>query len=308
MPATRPRHWPPRADSPFVATLESDQSIPAATTPAQSLRVGVAFHGRDTDRDTDLVTVEEPMEIRLGFTTEEGPTEQSISVTMRTPGDDFDLALGFLYTEGVIRSPTDVDAIESCGPPSPDKGLRNVVKVTLAEDVRFDATSLMRHFFTSSSCGVCGKASLDAVHVQLPEGQRDRFGIAAAALKGLPDALRASQTEFDRTGGLHASACFDDHGRILRLREDVGRHNALDKLIGSYLGEGAPLAGRGILLSGRASFELIQKAAMTRTTFVAAVGPPSSLAVELAEDLELTLVGFLKADTFNVYVGPQRIA
>ena len=290
-----------------MATPESDRSIPAAPAPAQSLRVDVAFHGRDTADETDLVTVEEPMEIRLGFATGEGRTERSISVTMRTPGDDFDLAVGFLYTEGVIRSHADVDDVEYCGPPSPDKGLQNVVKVTLAEKVRFDESNLVRHFFTSSSCGVCGKASLDAVRVQLPAGERDRFEIGAADLRRLPGALRASQTEFDRTGGLHASACFDARGRIRRLREDVGRHNALDKLIGSHLAESAPLAGLGILLSGRASFELIQKAAMTRAAFVAAVGPPSSLAVELAEDLGLTLVGFLKADTFNVYVAPGRI-
>ena len=288
-----------------MATVETDRSIPPA--PAQSRRVDVAFHGRDTDQATDLVTVEEPMEIRLGVATGGGTTEQSISVTMRTPGDDFDLATGFLYTEGVIRSHADIDGVEYCGPPSPDKGLLNVVKVTLADQVRFDAASLVRHFFTSSSCGVCGKASLNAVRIQLPEGERGAFEIAAADLHRLPAALRASQTEFDRTGGLHASACFDAKGRIHRLREDVGRHNALDKLIGSYLGEPRPLADLGILLSGRASFELIQKAAMTRAAFVAAVGPPSSLAVELAEELGITLVGFLKADTFNVYVAPQRI-
>ena len=288
-----------------MATVESDRSTPA--TPAQSLRVDVAFHGRDTEETTDLVTVEEPMEIRLGLGTAEETTEQSISVTMRTPGDDLDLAIGFLYTEGVIRSHADIVRVEYSGSPSPDKGLYNVVKVTLADQVRFDAANLVRHFFTSSSCGVCGKASLNAVRIHLPEGERDAFEIAAADLHGLPESLRASQTEFDRTGGLHASACFDAKGRIRRLREDVGRHNALDKLIGSYLEEPRPLAGLGILLSGRASFELIQKAAMTRAAFVAAVGPPSSLAVELAEELGITLVGFLKADTFNVYVAPQRI-
>ncbi len=289
-----------------MAPVDTDRTIP--TAPAQSLRVDVAFHGRDTDATTDLVSVEEPMEIRLGVATGEGTTEQSIAVTMRTPGDDFDLAVGFLYTEAVIRDLVDVNGIEYCGPPSPDKGLYNVVKVTLADRVRFDAANLVRHFFTSSSCGVCGKASLNAVRIQLPEGGRDAFEIAAADLHRLPEALRASQTEFDRTGGLHASACFDAKGRIRRLREDVGRHNALDKLIGSYLEEPRPLAGLGILLSGRASFELIQKAAMTRAAFVAAVGPPSSLAVELAEELGITLVGFLKSDTFNVYVAPQRIA
>ena len=201
----------------------------------------VSFRGRDTDEVTDLVTVEEPMEIRLA--TGEGTKEQSISVTMRTPGDDFDLAVGFLFTEGVIRDHADIDRVEYSDPPSPDKGLYNVVKVTLADEVRFDAASLVRHFFTSSSCGVCGKASLNAVRIQLPDGKRDAFEIAAADLHRLPQALRASQTEFDRTGGLHASACFDTQGRIRRLREDVGRHNALDKLIGSYLG-GASTARR----------------------------------------------------------------
>ena len=248
------------------------------------------------------------MEIRLGFRGPEGPTEQSISVTMRTPGDDFDLAVGFLFTEGVIADPGDVADIEHCGPPSPDKGIRNVVKVTLRDHVGFDPGHLLRHFFTSSSCGVCGKASLDAVRVQIPPGERGDFVIGAAPLQRLPANLRTAQTEFDRTGGLHASACFDTEGHIHRLREDVGRHNALDKLIGSYLGDGpAPLSGFGILLSGRASFELIQKVAMTRAAFVAAVGPPSSLAVEMAEELGITLVGFLKAQTFNVYVQPARI-
>ena len=252
------------------------------------------------------------MEIRLGFRGPEGPTEQSISVTMRTPGNDFDLAVGFLFTEGVIADPGDVQDIQHCGPPSPDKGTRNVVKVDLGEHVRFDPGHLLRHFFTSSSCGVCGKASLDAVRVQIPPGERGDFAIAAADLKRLPATLRAAQTEFDRTGGLHASACFDTEGRIHRVREDVGRHNALDKLIGSFLAEGledgpAPLSGFGILLSGRASFELIQKVAMTRAAFVAAVGPPSSLAVELATELGITLVGFLKARTFNAYVEPGRI-
>ena len=291
-----------------VARPDSDQAIPTASAPAQSLRVGVAYHGRTRDGDTDLVSVEEPMEIRLGFATEDAPTEQSISITMRTPGNDFDLAVGFLFTEGVIRAADDVETVEHCGPPSPDKGLVNVVKITLAEGVGFDPARLLRHFFTTSSCGVCGKASLDAVRVQIPPGERNSFGIAGTCLKGLPAALRRSQTEFDRTGGLHGAACFDADGHIHRLREDVGRHNALDKLIGSYLGDGpAPLAGLGVLLSGRASFELIQKAAMTRTAFVAAIGPPSSLAVELAAEVGMTLVGFLKAKSFNVYVDAGRI-
>ena len=246
------------------------------------------------------------MEVRVGFRVGDERIEQSIAVTMRTPGDDFDLALGFLLGEGVIAGAEDVAGVEFCGPPSPDKGLHNTVKVTLADHVRFDAERLSRHVFTSSSCGVCGKASLDAVRVQIPATQRGEFHIRPAHLQGLPRSLRTMQAEFIRTGGLHASACFDIDGRIRRVREDVGRHNALDKLIGSYMRDGGPpLEGLGVLLSGRASFELIQKAAMTRTPLVVAIGPPSSLAIELAVDAGIALIGFLKADTFNVYVDPQ---
>ena len=281
-------------------------AIPVADAAAQSTRVEVRFHKRGNAESggTDLVTVEEPLEIRLGYHREGARVEQSIAVTMRTPGDDFDLTRGFLLGEGVVRGARDVAAIEFCGPPSPDKGLRNVVKATLAPDVRFDANRLLRHVFTSSSCGVCGKASLDAVRVQMPDVDRPPVDINATALGGLPTALRAKQTEFVRTGGLHAAAAFDASGRIRRVREDVGRHNALDKLIGSYLadGEAAPLRGLGVLLSGRASFELIQKAAMTHVALVASIGPPSSLAIELAAEAGIALVGFLKAETFNVYV------
>ena len=260
--------------------------------------------------DTDLVTVEEPMEVRLSFVSGGSRREQSISVTMRTPGNDFELALGFLRGEGVIRGGRDVIDVEHCGPPSPDKGIQNVVKVDLADHVEFDAEALTRHVFTSSSCGVCGKASLDAVAQQLPERTTPppSFSVDAVILRSLPDRLRAMQTEFRRTGGLHASAAFRPNGQIDRLREDVGRHNALDKLIGAYLIEGSePLTGVGVLLSGRASFELVQKAAMTATCFVAAVGPPSSLAVELAQERGFTLVGFLKDDGFNIYTHPERV-
>ena len=300
-----------RNRQPSETHLQPGTAIPATLSPPQSVRVGVSFRGHGRDRngqDSDLVTVEEPMEVRLDFRGRDERAEQSIAVTMRTPGDDFDLALGFLLGEGVIGSAEDVVGVEFCGPPSPDKGLHNTVKVTLADHVRFDAERLSRHVFTSSSCGVCGKASLDAVRVQIPATPRGEFHIDPAQLKDLPRKLRTQQAEFTRTGGLHACASFDAAGRIGRVREDVGRHNALDKLVGSYLRD-APrlLAGMGILLSGRASFELIQKAAMTRASLVAAIGPPSSLAIELARNAGIVLVGFLKADAFNVYVDPQGI-
>lgn len=282
-------------------------AIPATRTPAQSARVPVRFHGRDERDGTDFVTVEEPLEIRLDHRQGDRRVEHGIAVTMRTPGDDFDLALGFLRGEGVIADAGAVTAIDFCGPPSPDKGLRNVVKVSLADDVAVDADRLSRHVFTSSSCGVCGKVSLDAVRVATPTARRRRVAIGTKELTNLPAALLQAQREFGRTGGLHASATFDATGRIHRLREDVGRHNALDKLIGSYLndGEDAPLDGMGVLLSGRASFELIQKAAMTRAALVAAIGPPSSLAIELAAETGIALVGFLKPRTFNVYADPS---
>lgn len=271
--------------------------------------MAVRARGREAAADLDLVTVEEPMELRLAYREEGRPdrlAERGIAVTMRTPGHDFDLALGFLLGEGVIGSGADVRGVEFCGPPSPDKGLRNTVKVTLADHVRFDAERLSRHVFTSSSCGVCGKASLDAIATQVPPGERGSLAIAPARLRQLPARLRALQTEFTRTGGLHASACFDAAGAIARLREDVGRHNALDKLIGSYLAAGEePLVGLGVLLSGRASFELVQKAAMTRATLMAAIGAPSSLAIELATQAGIPLVGFLRESSFNVYVDPH---
>ena len=283
-------------------------TIAAATAPAQSVRVPVRQLGRDAAAETDLVTVEEPLEIRLAWEVGGAAQEQSIAVTMRTPGQDLDLVRGFLFGEGVVRSAADFADVDFCGPPTPDKGLANVVKATLAPSVRFDPARLSRHVFTSSSCGVCGKASLDAVRMVLPALERQPPAIDAAALRQLPETLRRSQTEFTRTGGLHASASFDASGEIHRLREDVGRHNALDKLIGAYLGDAAPpFAGLGLVLSGRASFELVQKAAMSACALVAAIGPPSSLAIELAEEAGITLVGFLKAMHFNVYADPHGL-
>ena len=255
---------------------------------------------------SDVITVEEPLEIRLSYTARGERVEQSISVTMRTPGNDEELAVGFLAGEAIIRGAGDVRRVEHCAPASPDKGIRNVIRVELADDIGVDAGGLLRHFYTTSSCGVCGKASLDAVRVQLEPRTPSAFSISETALRGLPEALRAGQAEFARTGGLHATASFNESGTILRVREDVGRHNAFDKLAGSYLADG-DLGRHGILLSGRASFELLQKAAVAGAPLVASIGPPSSLAVELAQDQGITLAGFLKSDRFNVYAGLERI-
>ncbi len=255
----------------------------------------------------DSLSIEEPLEIRLSHQDGEARREQSIAITMRTPGDDAELAVGFLAGEAIIRHPEDIRRISHCGPPSPDKGLRNVLRVELADSVRVDLEALKRHFYTSSSCGVCGKASLQAIALEMPERERSEFAIPSKVLGQLPEALRGHQNEFARTGGLHAAACFAADGQIQRSREDVGRHNALDKLIGSYFREGG-LPHPGLLLSGRASFELIQKAAMAGVGLVAAIGAPSSLAVELAEQENITLIGFLKSSGFNLYCHGQGLA
>jgi FdhD protein len=265
--------------------------------------------GNGVEQATDVVATEEPLEIRLEL---DGPDdrriERSISITMRTPGNDEELALGFLFSEGIIRNAGDVLIARPCGPPAPN-GLINVVRVELAPGVGVELDRLERHFYTSSSCGVCGKSSLDAVAVQ---GRYDiasnPFVIDRRLLGALPEALRSDQVVFEETGGLHASGLFDAEGRVLAVREDVGRHNALDKLIGSRLqGDALPLEEFGIALSGRASFELMQKAMMAGCPLVAAVGAPSSLAVELAEEFGITLVGFLRHDRFNVYSRPDRL-
>lgn len=257
----------------------------------------------------DAVAIEEPLEIRLAHSGSDGKrAEQSISVTMRTPGNDEELAAGFLFTEGIVRQAADIERIGPCGPAAAN-GLINVVRVELAAGVAVDLDRLERHFYTSSSCGVCGKSSLDAVAVQ---GRYDIHAVdirwSAACLGGLPADLRAQQAVFEETGGLHASGLFDHSGKIVLTREDVGRHNALDKLIGHALMQGmVPLEQYGIVVSGRASFELLQKAMMAGVPMLAAVGAPSSLAVELARQFGITLVGFLKPGRFNIYAGPDRV-
>ena len=230
-------------------------------------------------------------------------------MTMRTPGDDLALAVGFLYGEGVVRAREDITAVEHVEPQTSKEDLDNIVRVELAPSAVFDEDKLTRNVYTTSSCGVCGKASLDAVRVQIPDfAGRDSFAVDHATLGALPERLGREQEAFAHTGGLHASATFDTGGRIVSVAEDVGRHNALDKLIGSYLMDGKlPLSGLGLIFSGRASFELIQKAAMAGCPFVAAIGSPSSLAIELAAEQRLTLVGFLREHRFNMYTLPHRV-
>lgn len=264
---------------------------------------------RDRDRTMrqDVVAVEEPLEIRVRFADGDGWRTRSVSVTMRTPGDDFELAAGFLFAEGLVSDRRDVQEISYCT--GDEQQEYNLLEVRLAPDASFDPGLLNRNFYMTSSCGVCGKASLDAIEVQGCAPVADgNLTVPADVLKSLPDALRAAQPVFEKTGGIHASGLFDRQGALLGLREDVGRHNALDKLIGrEFLAGRLPLADRIVLVSGRTSFELLQKATMAGVPVVAAVGAPSSLAVELARRFNVTLVGFTRATGFNVYAGRARV-
>lgn len=251
----------------------------------------------------DVLAVEEPLEIRLGCEVSGRRRHTPVSVTMRTPGDDDELAVGFLFTEGILVARDQVAGVHGCGG-------GNVIRVDLRPGVAVDMTRLERHFYTTSSCGVCGKASLDAVrvcaHQRLVACQPV---VEAGIIERLPEALRSAQPIFERTGGLHAAALFDTSGELMCLREDVGRHNALDKLIGAqFLAGRTPLLEDVLLVSGRASFELVQKAVMAGIPIVAAVGAPSSLAVSLAQEHGLTVIGFVRPDHFNVYSGAERIA
>ena len=249
----------------------------------------------------DTLVAEEPLEIRVG----RGP----LAVTMRTPGHDFDLAAGFLVSEGVVRRADEVAGIRYCAGASDDGNTYNVVDVVLSPGVAPPDPSLERNFYTTSSCGLCGKASLDAVRTTAAWSVRDDpLLVGPAIVAELPDRLRAAQQIFARTGGLHAAGLFSADGRLLCLREDVGRHNAVDKVLGWALREDRlPLRGKLLLVSGRASFELVQKAVMAGIPLLAAVSAPSSLAADLAADAGLTLIGFLRGSSMNVYSAAHRL-
>lgn len=261
---------------------------------------------------SDMVAVEEPLEIRVAFGPLADRRSRSLSITMRTPGHDFELAVGFLLSEGLIVRADEIASHEFCGPPPEGSARGNTLLIDLSPDVKFDTAQLQRHFYTTSSCGVCGKASLDAVRAQgltaFPPESLDQFQISATLITDLPNRLRDSQAVFDQTGGLHAAGLFDSAGTLIDSREDVGRHNAVDKLLGRQLIVGNVPLHRNILsVSGRASFELVQKALLGGTPMMVAVGAPSSLAVELAAEFNMTLIGFTTRDRFNIYSCPQRV-
>lgn len=255
---------------------------------------------------TDVLAVEEPLEIRLGFYAQNKFTHKAISITMRTPDHDFELAAGFLFTEGILQNSEQITEIKHCG--KIGEGFTNTVRVDLQKNVEVEFKRLERHFYTTSSCGVCGKSSIEALQTGVKKVDSN-LQVKADLIHQLPEILRQSQTVFNETGGLHASALFDENGNLDIVREDVGRHNALDKIIGAkFLSNQTPLSDKILLVSGRASFELVQKALMAGIPILAAVGSPSSLAVELAEKFGMTLIGFVRDKRFNVYSGKQRIS
>ncbi len=255
----------------------------------------------------DLLAIEEPLEIRIGFGLLTDRQQKSLSVTMRTPGYDFELATGFLFTEGIIQVFDQIESIKYCEDVGKQDQKENVVRVELKPEVQLDFEKLQRNFYMSSSCGVCGKSSIESVKVNCSV-IRDDLKVSSGVIHSLPDKLRKEQSVFEYTGGLHAAALFDSAGMNIILREDVGRHNALDKVIGAMLfKKEVPLSTYILLVSGRASFELVQKASVAGIPVLAAVGAPSSLAVDLAKEFGMTLLGFVRDQRFNIYCGEQRV-
>lgn len=264
--------------------------------------------GKD-QKEKDILAVEEPLEIRLAYDRNGVPVQRSISVTMRTPGNDSELAVGFLYTENIISSREEIKDVSQAFSKKGGFSEENVVCVQLVPGKKIDLGGLERHFYTTSSCGVCGKASLEALKLTY------RFPIIPAQpvfqsriVNSLPDILHSTQSVFESTGGLHAAGLFDQEGNQQVIREDVGRHNAVDKVIGHELLSGRiPLSNLCLLVSGRTSFEILQKALAAGIPLVAGIGAPSSLAVEVANSFKMTLLGFVRDNRFNIYSSPERI-
>ena len=264
---------------------------------------------RKPNRKQDVLAVEEPLEIKLAFGPIDRRTYRSLAITMRTPGNDRELAVGFLFSEGLIGSIKDIITVRHVGQALSEEAKDNVLLVELAPDVPIDFDQLSRHFYTSSSCGVCGKTSIEMIRTVIAHFPRAHYPIVPSDIfLPLPENLRSAQTVFEDTGGIHAAGLFDSKGKLLFLQEDVGRHNALDKVLGEALQKKLiPLRDHILLVSGRISFELVQKALMAGIPIMAAVGAPSSLAVQMAEEYGMTIIGFLRDGKFNIYCGGERV-
>jgi FdhD protein len=277
-----------------------------ALTPSEVIKI----NDSSVQHVNDMLSVEEPLEIILVHFVDGNWVGKNIAVTMRTPGSDIALTIGFLFTEGIIQAINQIKFIEETVSIEGNNGLSaNQIKIHLNEHIEFDLLKLERNFYTTSSCGVCGKASIDAVKIACPIIiPSEKWKIEKKVLLTLNDSLRNAQENFNFSGGIHASALFNLNGELIDIKEDVGRHNALDKLIGNAVQKNEiPLFNNILFLSGRVSFELVQKASMVGFRMICAVGAPSSLAVELAEELDITLVGFLRENRFNIYSAPERI-
>lgn len=264
------------------------------------------FSAGAVTENPDLLAVEEPLEIRLGYGLTNDRQQRALAVTMRTPGHDVELALGFLFTEGIVDDRSQIVSARHCSREEVEKG--NVIRVELHPDVVLDWARLDRHGITASNCGVCGKTSIDAIRTSCPAPVAGTFRLGSGTLLTLPDQLRTRQQAFAHTGGLHAAALIGVDGQLGPVREDIGRHNALDKLLGITFWNGnVPMHQQAVLVSGRIGFELVQKCWMAGVPMLVALGAPSSLAVDLAREAGITLVGFLKADRFTLYTYPERV-
>ena len=278
-------------------SLDPDLEVPRGV-PAVRYRV-VKVGDQGASECLDYLAVEEPLEIRLGGI--------NLSVTMRTPGEDEELVAGFLYSEGVITGADDLDVIARYRDPDGDPDDGNVMNVLLKGDLRVAKDRLRRNFVASSSCGLCGKATIDAIRATLPPVQSNLV-ISIDRLNRLAAAMQDAQSTFEKTGGLHAAGLFDADGRLLVLREDIGRHNAVDKVIGHMvLARSVPLDRHVLMVSGRVSFEIMQKALTARIPIIAAVSAPSSMAVQMALAADMTLIGFVRNGGFNLYAGAHRV-
>ncbi len=267
----------------------------------------VKYGSGGSEEKPDLLAIEEPLEIRITFLQSSKRVEKALSVTMRTPGNDEELTMGFLLTEGIVKSPKEVISIKHCLQ-VPAEAQGNVIRAILKDEVDIKWESLQRHFYSSSSCGVCGKSALENIACDIPNRLGEKLKIKKSLIDSLSDRIKNAQQIFNYTGGIHAAAIFDDNGSVLSLREDIGRHNAVDKVIGYAGFENFNSDKKQILwVSGRAGFELVQKALVAGFQMMVSVGAPSSLAVDLAKDNQLILIGFSRNERFNVYSGTELL-